>query len=107
MESKKRVTVYLSQEALIQLRKQAKDKGTSRSVQLENLVLGRNVDVTYNVNPIQEENKSFQIKVLQKLKNIEDLLGDNIKPSESMEAEPEEEYGRYGIVHDSSTRRKR
>lgn len=85
MESKKRVTVYLSQEALIQLRKQAKDKGTSRSAQLENLILGRNVDVTYNPKEyiedmrtvLQEELK----KVMTKLKDIQSLVKDNISPS--------------------------
>jgi hypothetical protein len=90
MDSKKRVTMYLSQEALIELRKQAKEKEISRSRQMEKLILdtGRNVNVTTSLDAIQDPLKGFETRVLAKLDIIKDLLN-NSRPSE----EPEGEYG--------------
>ena len=93
MDSKKRVTMYLSQEALIELRKQAKEKEISRSLQVEKLILGtgRNVNVTTSPDTIQESLKGFETRMLAKLDIIKDLIN-NSSPSR----DPEE--GGYGYV---------
>ena len=71
MDSKQRVTVYLSQEVMIELRRQAKGNNISRSAQLGDLVLKRSADVTYS----PEDMKAFIQGALDRfLQNLKDLL---------------------------------